>query len=196
MSAPLLLAAAALGYLLGSVPFGLLLTRAAGLGDVRKQGSGNIGATNVLRTGRKDLALATLALDGGKAAAAALIALALAGPSAAAVAAAAAFIGHCYPVWLGFSGGKGVATYLGAALALLFPLGLTLCGIWLASAALFGYSSLAALIAAAAAPLIALAAGRGVLAAALAVMTLVVFWRHRSNIARLARGEEPAIGRK
>lgn len=184
------------GYLLGSIPFGLVLTRLAGLGDVRTQGSGNIGATNVLRTGRKDLALATLILDSGKAAAAALIAWWLLGRSEAAIAGAAAFTGHCYPVWLSFRGGKGVATYLGVALALSFPLGLTLCGVWLMSAAAFGYSSLAALIAALLAPILALLSNQSWLALGLFAMTAVVFWRHRGNIGRLMRGEEPKIGRK
>ena len=184
------------GYLLGSIPFGLVITRAAGLGDIRAQGSGNIGATNVLRTGRKDLAAATLILDSGKAAIAALAAWAVFGRPEAAAAGAAAFIGHCYPVWLKFRGGKGVATFFGVSLALSFPLGLMLCGLWLSAAALFGYSSLAALIAAAAAPLLALAAHRPELATAFAVMIVVIFWRHRSNIARLFKGEEPKIGGK
>ncbi len=184
------------GYLLGSIPFGLVLTKLAGLGDVRTQGSGNIGATNVLRTGRKDLALATLILDSGKAAAAALLAWWLLGRPEAAIAGAAAFIGHCYPVWLGFRGGKGVATYLGVALALSFPLGLALCGVWLIGAAAFGYSSLAALIAALLAPILALLSDQSWLALGLFVMTGVVFWRHRGNIGRLMKGEEPKIGRK
>lgn len=184
------------GYLLGSIPFGLVITRAAGLGDIRAQGSGNIGATNVLRTGRKDLAAATLILDSGKAAIAALAAWAVFERPEAAAAGAAAFIGHCYPVWLKFKGGKGVATFFGVSLALSFPLGLMLCGLWLSAAALFGYSSLAALIAAAAAPLLALAAHRPELATAFAVMIVVIFWRHRSNIARLFKGEEPKIGGK
>ncbi|HHY02747.1 MAG TPA: glycerol-3-phosphate acyltransferase, partial [Paracoccus sp.] len=131
-----LIAAAALGYLLGSVPFGVLLTRALGLGDLRSIGSGNIGATNVLRTGNKGAALATLLLDGGKGAAAVLLARWLGGEGTALVAGAAAFLGHLYPVWLGFRGGKGVATFLGTVGALSWPLGLALCGVWLLTAAL------------------------------------------------------------
>jgi len=182
------------GYLLGSIPFGLALTRLAGLGDIRAIGSGNIGATNVLRTGRKDLALATLMLDSGKAAIAALIAWRFLGVEAASLAGASAFIGHCFPIWLRFQGGKGVATFLGTSLALSFPLGITLCGVWLSAAALFGYSSLAALIAGLVSPVLAVAIGRPGLALALTVMTAVMIWRHRANIRRLVRGEEPKIG--
>lgn len=184
--------AAVLGYLFGSVPFGLVITRLAGLGDIRKVGSGNIGATNVLRTGRKDLALATLLLDGGKAAIAVIAARALGWPPE--IAGAAAFLGHCFPVWLGFKGGKGVATFLGALLALWFPAGALACAAWLVAAFLFRFSSLAALIAAAAAPLILFSMGKASFAIAAAFMTLLIFIRHQANIRRLIAGEEPKIG--
>ncbi len=181
------------GYLLGAVPFGLLLTKAAGIGDVRRIGSGNIGATNVLRTGRKGLALATLLLDGGKGAAAVLIARALT-PETALLAGFAAFLGHLYPVYLGFRGGKGVATFLGVTLAAAWPVGLAACLTWLAVALLFRISSLAALVAALAGPLFAwLWAGPGMIALA-SVLALFILIRHRANIERLIRGEEPRIG--
>lgn len=194
--------AAAGGYLLGSIPFGLVITRAAGLGDIREIGSGNIGATNVLRTGRKDLALATLVLDAGKAAAALLIARAIVGESDQQIeigltAGAAAFIGHCYPVWLGFKGGKGVATFFGVLFAGVWPLGVIAGITWLAMATMFRYSSLAALCAAAIAPVAALIAG---FSWSEIIFTLVlaalIFWRHRANIARLRAGTEPRIGDK
>ena len=191
-----LIAAAALGYLLGSVPFGVLLTRALGLGDLRSIGSGNIGATNVLRTGNKGAALATLLLDGGKGAAAVLLARWLGGEGTALVAGAAAFLGHLYPVWLGFRGGKGVATFLGTVGALSWPLGLALCGIWLLTAVLTRISSLSALVAAAAAPVLALIAGKGGVAAAALFMAALILLRHRENIARLRAGTEPRIGRR
>ncbi len=190
------------GYLLGSIPFGLVLTRAAGLGDIRDIGSGNIGATNVLRTGRKDLALATLVLDAGKAGIALLIARWLAGdmPQRTEIellAGAAAFVGHCYPVWLGFKGGKGVATFFGVLFAGIWPLGV-LAGItWLAIATMFRYSSLAALCAVAITPMAGLIAGFSwsqiIFTLALAIL---IFWRHRANIARLRAGTEPRIGAK
>jgi glycerol-3-phosphate acyltransferase PlsY len=189
-----ILLAAVLGYLLGSVPFGLVITKAAGLGDIRKVGSGNIGATNVLRTGRKDLALATLLLDSGKGAIAVLIAYALNWPPE--VAGAAAFLGHCFPVWLKFQGGKGVATFLGTLLALWFPAGAFACAIWLGCAFLFRYSSLAALIAAAASPLVLFAMGKPAFAVAALFMAVLIFIRHKANIARLIKGEEPKIGTK
>lgn len=182
------------GYLLGSIPFGLVLTRAAGLGDIRKVGSGNIGATNVLRTGRKDLALATLVLDGGKAGAAVLLADALGWRPE--IAGAAAFLGHCFPVWLSFKGGKGVATFLGALLALWFPAGAFACLTWLGVAGVSRFSSLSALVAAAAAPLTLLAMGKPQFALAAAFMTVLIFIRHRANIIRLLKGEEPRIGAK
>ncbi len=194
--ASVLLLWAALGYLLGSIPFGVLLTRALGLGDVRSIGSGNIGATNVLRTGSKGAALATLLLDGGKGAAAVLLARALAGEDAAQLAGATAFLGHCFPVWLGFKGGKGVATFLGTLLAVAWPVGLAACATWAATAALTRISSLSALVAAVLAPLWAFLLGRPdavLLAAALAAQVLV---RHRANIARLLARTEPKIGRR
>jgi glycerol-3-phosphate acyltransferase PlsY len=181
-----------LGYLLGSVPFGLVLTKAAGLGDIRAVGSGNIGATNVLRTGRKDLAAATLLLDGGKGAIAVVAAYLLGWRPE--LAGAAAFLGHCFPVWLGFKGGKGVATFFGTNLALWFPAGLLMCATWLASAFLSRYSSLSALLAAAAGPLILFAMGKAAFALAALFMAVLIFIRHRSNIERLLNGAEPKIG--
>lgn len=189
--------AAVLGYLLGAVPFGLVLTRFAGLGDIRSMGSGNIGATNVLRTGRKGLAAATLVLDSGKGAAAALAALYLAGPAAAMIAGFTAVIGHNFPVWLRFKGGKGVATTLGVLLAVSWPVGLLACATWLVVAALFRYSSLAALAALALAPVYAgLLEGDPRLVLMAAGLAVLGFARHRSNIRRLLNGEEPKIGRK
>ena len=182
------------GYLLGSVPFGLVITRALGLGDLRQIGSGNIGATNVLRTGNKGAALATLLLDSGKGAIAVLLARWLGGESAALVAGAAAFLGHLFPVWLGFRGGKGVATFIGTALALFWPVGLIACGLWLASAALIRISSLSALVAATGAPVMALVFGLRGLALALGFMAVLIFVRHRANIQRLLAGTEPRIG--
>ena len=185
--------AAAVGYLLGSIPFGLVLTRAAGLGDIRRLGSGNIGATNVLRTGSKGLAVATVLLDGGKGAVAAL---ALAPWDAGLVAGFAAVIGHNFPVWLRFRGGKGVATTLGVLLAVAWPVGLLACLTWLVVAAVFRYSSLAALVAIMATPFTMqwLADGPGTgLAAALTVLAIV---RHQANIRRLLKGEESKIGAK
>ena len=183
-----------LGYLLGSVPFGLVITKAAGLGDIRAIGSGNIGATNVLRTGRKDLALATLLLDGGKGAIAVLIAYAMGWRPE--VAGAAAFLGHCYPVWLKFKGGKGVATFMGTLFALSFPAGIFAGAIWLAVAFVLKYSSLAALTAAAAMPLVMFAMGKPAFAAATLFMAALIFIRHQSNISRLLAGKEPKIGAK
>ena len=188
--------AAALGYLLGSVPFGVVITRALGLGDLRKIGSGNIGATNVLRTGHKGAALATLLLDSGKGAIAVLLARWLGGEGAALVAGAAAFLGHLFPVFLGFKGGKGVATFLGTLIALSWRVGLMACGLWLLTAALTRISSLSALVAAAGAPLLALGFGARGLALAALFMAALIFLRHRANIARLVAGTEPRIGRK
>lgn len=184
------------GYLLGAIPFGLVISRAMGLGDLRKIGSGNIGATNVLRTGNRGAALATLILDSGKGAAAVLIARAVAGPDAGMIAGVAAFLGHLYPVWLGFRGGKGVATFLGTLLALYWPLGMFACGAWLVVAGVSRISSLSALVAAASAPPLALVVDRWPLALACALMAALIFWRHRENIARIRRGTEPRIGKR
>jgi glycerol-3-phosphate acyltransferase PlsY len=193
MSLPL---AALLGFALGSIPFGLVLTRAAGLGDVRRIGSGNIGATNVLRTGRKDLAALTLLLDGGKGAVAVLLAGWWFGPLAAPVAGVAAVVGHMFTPWLGFAGGKGVATGLGVLIGAAWPVGLAACATWLAVAALARISSLSALVAFAAAPLYALAfADRWIVAAAVAIAALV-YVRHAGNIRRLLAGTEPRIGER
>lgn len=189
-----ILLAALVGYLLGSVPFGLVITRAAGLGDIRNVGSGNIGATNVLRTGRKDLALATLVLDGGKGGLAVLAATALGWRPE--IAGAAAFLGHCFPVWLNFKGGKGVATFLGTLLALWFPAGVLACLAWLGVAAVARFSSLSALAAAAASPFMLFAMGKPQYAAAAVFMTALIFIRHHANISRLIKGEEPRIGAK
>ena len=197
--------AAAGGYLLGSIPFGVILTRLATGEDVRSIGSGNIGATNVLRTGRKDLAFATLILDAGKGAAAYLITQALfPGVTAlAAIAGGAAFIGHLFPVWLGFKGGKGVATFFGLLLAAAWPLGLMAGATWLIVAALFRMSSFAALIAAAMAPLFALLPlpvmglpAPGPILALAATTALLIWIRHHENIARILKGAEPRIGAK
>jgi glycerol-3-phosphate acyltransferase PlsY len=184
------------GYLLGSIPFGVLVARQAGLGDLRKIGSGNIGATNVLRTGRKDLALITLIGDAAKGAAAVLIARALTeGEVYPAIAGGAAFIGHIFPVWLKFNGGKGVATFLGVLLAAAFPAGLLACATWALMARLMRFSSLAALTAAALSPLFVFFCGYGFAVLCLAmVMALLIFIRHHQNIARLLKGEEPRIG--
>jgi glycerol-3-phosphate acyltransferase PlsY len=187
---------AAIGYLLGSIPFGIVITRALGLGDLRQIGSGNIGATNVLRTGNKPAALATLLLDSGKGAIAVLLARVLAGEDAALIAGAAAFLGHLYPVWLGFKGGKGVATFLGTVLALDWRLGLAACAIWLLTALLTRISSLSALVAAALSPVVALWLDGPRLALVLAFMAVLIFIRHRANIARIRTGTEPKIGKK
>lgn len=191
------LALAALGgYILGSIPFGLLLTRAAGLGDVRSIGSGNIGATNVLRTGRKDIAVATLLLDAGKGALAVLLASYLFGYEASLVAGVFAFIGHIFPVWLGFKGGKGVATYIGILFALSWPVGLIFCAVWLIIAYAKRYSSLAALTAAAVTPLFAYNFGGNLLTITTLVLSIALFITHRENLKRLLSGTESKIGSK
>ena len=183
------------GYILGSIPFGLLLTRLAGAGDLRTIGSGNIGATNVLRTGRKGLAAATLLLDGGKGAAAVVLAQALL-PSLGPLGGLAAFLGHCFPVWLKFRGGKGVATMLGVALALAWPVGLVFAAVWLAALAASRRSSVGGIAAAAAAPVAAVMLGRIDGLAALMAMALIVLWKHRANIGRLRAGTEPTVGNR
>ncbi|PPQ37363.1 acyl-phosphate glycerol-3-phosphate acyltransferase [Rhodoblastus acidophilus] len=195
MNGLLLPGAAALGYLLGSIPFGLLLTKAAGLGDVRAIGSGNIGATNVLRTGRKDIAAATLVLDALKATAAALI-FARFSADAAVIAGFFAFLGHIFPVWLKFKGGKGVATYIGFLLGVVWPAAFAFAAIWLTTAKLSRYSSLSALVASAASPLVLLAMGQNAAAVAAALMTGILWVKHRENIARLRAGTEGRIGQK
>jgi glycerol-3-phosphate acyltransferase PlsY len=192
----LIIAAIGLGYLIGSIPFGLVLTRLAGLGDIRTIGSGNIGATNVLRTGRKGLALATLLLDGGKGAIAALIFHFWLGTEAGLAAGAAAVIGHNFPVWLKFKGGKGVATTLGTIIAMAWPIGLAACGTWIVTAAIFRYSSLAALIALAAAPLYAWFYASPLHAYVFAGLAILGWARHHANISRLLKGQEPEIGKK
>jgi glycerol-3-phosphate acyltransferase PlsY len=189
------LLALAIGYLLGSVPFGLLLTRVAGAPDLRSIGSGNIGATNVLRTGRKDLAAATLLLDGLKGTAAALIGATLS-PEGGMIAGFAAFVGHIAPVWLQFKGGKGVATFVGVLFGLSWPTALIFSVVWLSVAALSRYSSLAALTASAAAPLALLMFGQRGEAVVVTIMTAIVYYRHRDNIARLRAGAETRIGQK
>ncbi len=191
---PELLTWAAAGYLFGSVPFGLVLTRMAGLGDIRQIGSGNIGATNVLRTGNKPLAAATVLLDGGKGAIAALLALAVSGRDPAVAAGVAAVFGHMFPVWLRFKGGKAVATSLGAFLALSWPVGVACCLTWLATAALFRISSLAGLASVAMAPAAAWWFSDSLMVSAFAAIGLAVFWRHQENISRLFAGTEPRIG--
>jgi glycerol-3-phosphate acyltransferase PlsY len=217
------LAAAAIGYLLGSIPFGLVITRMAGLGDIRAIGSGNIGATNVLRTGRKDLALATLLLDCGKAGlaflavyygaqailasgaeqarahlpAGATVDLAPPAFSLALIAGAMAFIGHCFPVWLKFKGGKGVATFIGLLLAAMWQVGLAFGAIWLLVAMVFRMSSFSALVATFAAPFIVAFFGYGPFAVGItAALAVLIFWRHRANISRILSGTEPKIGAK
>ena len=186
------------GYLLGSIPFGLIATRLGGAGDIRKVGSGNIGATNVLRTGRKDLALITLLGDGGKGAVAVLIARWLTGdPHVIALAGVAAFIGHLFPAWLRFAGGKGVATFFGVLLAAAWPVGLMAGATWLLVAAIFRFSSLAALAAAALAPVCALLTGQPQpIVWMIVIMAVLIYFRHRENIDRLLEGQEPRIGGK
>ncbi|NNF72819.1 MAG: glycerol-3-phosphate 1-O-acyltransferase PlsY [Rhodobacteraceae bacterium] len=196
-SDPVLLAVVAVAaYLLGSVPFGIVMARLFGLGDLRTIGSGNIGATNVLRTGNKLAAFLTLVLDAGKGGIAVLLARAAVGEDAAQVAGFCAFLGHLYPVWLGFRGGKGVATFLGTLLALAWPVGLAACATWAVTAGLFRISSLAALAAAALTGLWAHLLGYPQILALVLMLALLVFVRHASNIRRILAGAEPRIGKK
>ena len=185
-----------LGYLLGSIPFGLLLTRSAGTEDLRSIGSGSIGATNVLRTGRKGLAAATLLLDALKGTVAVVIAGYFGGPNAAMLAALGAFLGHLFPVWLKFKGGKGVAVYIGVLIGLFWPAAIVFCVLWLATAATTRYSSLSALVASFVTPLFLWWFGHPALTSLFAVLTLLLFWAHRENIKRLQTGTEGRIGEK
>lgn len=193
------LGALVIGYLLGSIPFGLLLTRAAGLGDVRAIGSGNIGATNVLRTGNKGLAAATLILDALKGTLAVIAAERFGALHGVAILASllgglGAFLGHLFPVWLGFKGGKGVATYIGVLIGVAWQSALVFCGIWLAVALVTRYSSLSALLASLIAPPALELMGERPAALLALVMTALLLWKHRANISRLMKGEEPRIG--
>lgn len=187
---------ALLAYLFGSIPFGLVISRLFGLGDIRTQGSGNIGATNVLRTGNKLAAFLTLVLDAGKGAIAVLVARAMLGEGAAGFAGLFAVLGHCFPLYLGFKGGKGVATFLGTVLALSFPAGLAACASWAVTAAISRISSLSALVAAILAPLFVLYFYHWHGAVVVAILSAVILWRHKDNIARLRAGTEPRIGQK
>lgn len=192
----LMILLAVIGYLLGSIASGMILARVMNLGDLRKIGSGNIGATNVLRTGNKTAAALTLVFDALKGVVAVLVGRWIAGEDGAQIAGLAAFLGHCFPVWLGFRGGKGVATFLGIWLALAWPVGLAACATWAAAAAIFRISSLSALVAATSSVIWALLFGyvQGVVLAL--ILGALVFWRHRANIARLTAGTEPRIGAK
>ncbi len=187
---------ALIGYGLGSIPFGMVLTRQMGLGDLRTIGSGNTGATNVLRTGNKTAAGLTLLLDGAKGAVAVLLARLFAGEDAAQIAALAAMLGHCYPIWLGFRGGKGVATFLGILLALAWPVGLGCCIAWLIAVAATRISSMGALAAAAISTFLLVFLGYGQVLILGIVLTVLIFWRHRANISRIKANTEPKIGQK
>lgn len=189
----LLLLCAAFGYLLGSIPFGILVSKAMGLGDPRRQGSGNIGATNVLRSGSKKAAALTLVLDGGKAALAVVLARTFVEEDGAQLAGLAAFLGHCFPVWLGFRGGKGVATFLGLMLVLSWKVGLLCCAAWLVGVAITRISSMGALCAASISSIAAVFLGHGHMAFLAFLLTILVFVRHRENIARLRANTEPRI---
>lgn len=191
-----LLVAFVVGYLFGSIPFGLILTRLAGLGDVRSIGSGNIGATNVLRTGNKGIAAATLLGDMLKGTVPVLLAASQGGEIAGLVAGLGAFFGHLFPVWLKFKGGKGVATYIGVLLGVYWPMAFVFGAIWLASAFITRYSSLSALIASAVTPIIQVAVGNWHQAVLFAVLTAFLWWKHRENISRLLAGTESRIGSK
>jgi glycerol-3-phosphate acyltransferase PlsY len=195
-SLTVLLLWAVIGYLMGSVPFGVIVARVMGLGNLREIGSGNIGATNVLRTGSKPAAAATLLLDGAKGAVALLLARAMAAEDAAQIAALAAMLGHCYPVWLRFAGGKGVATFLGILLALAWPVGLAACAFWLLGAGLSRMSSMGGLLSAAASSVLVILMGYGTGYLLCLVLTAIVMWRHRANIQRIRAGTEPRIGQK
>ena len=190
------IAALTLGYGLGSIPFGLLITRLAGTADLRSIGSGNIGATNVLRTGRKDLAALTLVLDAAKGTAAVLLARWLFGDAAAVFAGMAAFLGHIYPVWLGFRGGKGVATYLGCLIGLWWPGALGFAAVWLGVAFATRFSSAAALVGSLAVPLLFFLTGQITDGVAFSLMSLILWWKHRANVQRLMQGTESRIGAK
>jgi glycerol-3-phosphate acyltransferase PlsY len=184
------------GYLSGSVPFGLILTRMAGLGDVRSIGSGNIGATNVLRTGNKGLAAATLVLDALKGTVPALLATHFLGIEAGVIAGFFAFLGHIFPVWLGFKGGKGVATYIGVMFGLDWRMGLLFIAVWIAAAALSRYSSLSALVASVVIPAVLWSIADPKLAALATIMSVIIWIKHRPNIERLLSGAESKIGKK
>ncbi|KAJ02240.1 glycerol-3-phosphate 1-O-acyltransferase PlsY [Sulfitobacter mediterraneus] len=197
ISSPLILTVwALLGYLIGSIPFGMILARAMNLGNLRDIGSGNIGATNVLRTGNKTAAALTLLFDGGKGAVAVLLARAMVGEDAAQIAAIAAMLGHCYPIWLRFKGGKGVATLLGLLLALAWPVGVGCCIAWLIGALSTRISSMGALAAAAASTFLMVLLNFGQMVVLGVALTLLIYWRHRANIKRIRSGEEPKIGQK
>lgn len=183
-----------IGYLLGSIPFGVVISNLMGLGDLRKIGSGNIGATNVLRTGNKFAAAATLILDGGKGAVAVFIASSIAPSDAVQMAALAAFLGHCFPIWLRFKGGKGVATFLGILLAIAWPVGIAACATWLASAVIMRISSLSALVAALLTPIWAILLGYSSLVFLTIALCGLIFYRHLANISRILSGTEPKIG--
>jgi glycerol-3-phosphate acyltransferase PlsY len=191
-----LIVAFLIGYLLGSIPFGLVLTRLAGTQDLRSVGSGNIGATNVLRTGHKGLAAATLISDMLKGTVAVIIAGSFGGPNAAMLAALGAFLGHLFPVWLQFRGGKGVAVYIGVLIGLFWPAAVVFCVLWLATAAITRYSSLSALVASFVTPIFLWWFGHPALASLFAVLTLLLFYMHRENIKRLQAGTESKIGKK
>ncbi len=197
ISSPLVLTVwALLGYLIGSIPFGMILARVMNLGNLRDIGSGNIGATNVLRTGNKTAAALTLLFDGGKGAVAVLLARAMVGEDAAQIAAIAAMLGHCYPIWLRFKGGKGVATLLGLLLALAWPVGVGCCIAWLIGAFSTRISSMGALAAAAASTFLMVLLNFGQMVVLGVALTLLIYWRHRANIKRIRTGEEPKIGQK
>ena len=195
-SSTLLIIWALIGYGLGSIPFGMVLAKVMGLGNLREIGSGNIGATNVLRTGNKTAAALTVMLDGGKGAVAVLLARLMTSEDAAQLAGLMAFVGHCFPIWLGFKGGKGVATFLGILLALIWPVGVACCLTWLAAVAVTRISSMGAIVAAASSTIWMLFLGNGTTFLLGVVLTLLVFWRHGANIKRLRAGTEPKIGQK